>query len=235
MPIGQVDVVPLEAQGLAAAQTGVDDKSNTGKQVVPLLLRQGKEGAHGFRRWGDGLRAAVSGRRDLGDGVAGDQLHVQGVGHGAGEDVVDHADGGNAQALCGEPGLKGADVGRTQTGELQLADAGLEVLLDDVGVALTGLEPAIRGDVVHHPPVQPVAHQQLADGQVDALVKGAEELSKSTLCDGLGALDGLVPATSLPQCVAAKIDGELPGAGAALSDGAFHSSSFLCQCWFVLI
>ena len=192
-----------------------------------LRLRQGKEGAHGFRRWGDGLRAAVGGRRDLGDGVAGDQLHVKGVGHGAGEDVVDHADGGNAQALRGEPGLKGADVGRPQTGQLQLPDVGLEVLLDDVGVALTGLEPAIWGDVVGHPPVQPVTDEQPADGQVHALVQGAEELSKSTLCDGLGALDGLVPTASLPHGVAAKVDGELPGAGAALSEGAFH--------WFAIL
>ena len=59
---------------------------------------------------------------------------------------------------------------------------------------------------------------------MDALIEGGEQPAELALGGGLGAAHGDVFAAPLAPGVAAHVDGELPRAGGALAEGAFHVS-----------
>ena len=154
-----------------------------------------------------------------------DQFLPESVLHGAGQDVMGLPDALGTQAPR-ELGFQGLNLGGADIGERDMPDVWIDIPVYDVPVPFLGALPTIGGDHFIHPAVEPIAEQRLVGNWGNASIDIAQQLPQPALGLGLGPADGEELALPFAQGVTPGVYGQFPGAGAALSEGAFHSRSF---------
>ena len=113
----EVDVVPLEGEGLTASEAGVCDEVDGRMEVVSLVAGKIERAPDRRDVRGCDLAAGARRRGDEGRGIAVNDLHAQGVFEGAGEDGVDRLDGGGRLARCDEARFQSLDLCRRDLGK----------------------------------------------------------------------------------------------------------------------
>ena len=124
-----------------------------------------------------------------------------------------------------ELGFQGLNLGGADIGERDMPDVWIDISVYDVPVPFLGALTAVRGYHLFHPAVEPIAEQRLVGNWGNASIDIAQQLPELALGLGLGPADGEETALPFAERIPSSVNGHLPGAGAALSKGAFHLTS----------